>query len=42
MLELMTLGAPQGSILDIHIQGADAEAALAALTKVIEDRFYEE
>ena len=42
MLDLMTLGAHRGSILEIHIQGADADAALAALTKVIEDRFYEE
>jgi phosphotransferase system HPr (HPr) family protein len=42
MLDLMTLGAPRGSILEVQIQGADADAALAALTKVIEDRFYEE
>ena len=42
MLDLMTLGAPQGSVLEIQTTGADAEAALAALTKVIENRFYEE
>jgi phosphocarrier protein len=42
ILELMTLGAPQGSVLDIQIHGVDATAALAALTRVIEDRFYEE
>jgi phosphotransferase system HPr (HPr) family protein len=42
MLDLMTLGAPCGSVLDIHISGTDAEAALAALTTVIENRFYEE
>lgn len=42
MLDLMTLGAPQGSVLEIVISGADAEAALAAVTKVIEARFYEE
>lgn len=42
MLELMTLGAPRGSALDISVSGVDAEAALAALTKVIENRFYEE
>lgn len=42
MLDLMTLGAPQGSILEISVRGADAEAALAALTQVIENRFGEE
>jgi phosphotransferase system HPr-like phosphotransfer protein len=38
----MTLGAPRGSVLEIEVRGADAVAALAALTKVIEARFYEE
>jgi len=42
MLDLMTLGAPQGSVLEIQINGVDAEAAMAALRKVIEHRFYEE
>ena len=42
MLELMTLGAPRGSILEVAVSGADAQAALAALTKVVENRFYEE
>ncbi len=42
VLELMTLGAPQGSALEIQVSGADAEAALAALTTVVENRFYEE
>ena len=42
MLELMTLGAPRGSVLTIAVSGVDAEAALAALTKVVENRFYEE
>ncbi|NOT54262.1 MAG: HPr family phosphocarrier protein [Deltaproteobacteria bacterium] len=42
MLDLMTLGAPYGSVLEIQINGADADAALAALSKVAEDRFYEE
>ncbi|MGE0820701.1 MAG: HPr family phosphocarrier protein [Candidatus Binatia bacterium] len=42
MLELMTLGAPQGSTLEISARGTDAEAALAALTQVFEHRFYEE
>jgi len=42
VLELMTLGAPQGSALEIQASGADADAALAALTTVVENRFYEE
>lgn len=42
MLDLMTLGAPKGSVLDVEVRGADAAAAVAALTKVIEARFYEE
>ena len=42
VLELMTLGAPQGSALEVQVSGADAAAALAALTTVIENRFYEE
>jgi phosphocarrier protein HPr len=42
MLDLMTLGAPRGSMLDIHVSGDDAKAALEALTKVVENRFYEE
>ena len=41
ILDLMTLGAPQGSILDIQIHGVDATAALTAVTKVVEARFYE-
>lgn len=42
LLELLTLGAPQGSMLDVRISGTDAQAALAALTQVVENRFYEE
>ncbi len=42
MLELMTLGAPCGSILEVAVNGADAQAALIALIKVVENRFYEE
>jgi phosphocarrier protein len=42
VLELMTLGAPHGSTLEIRVSGADGEAALAALTTVVENRFYEE
>ena len=42
VLELMTLGAPLGSVLEVRVSGADAEAALAALTTVVEQKFYEE
>lgn len=42
VLELMTLGAPQGSALEVQVSGTDAAAALAALTTVVENRFYEE
>ena len=42
MLDLMTLGAPCGSVLEVQINGTDADAVLAALSKVFEDRFYEE
>lgn len=42
MLDLMTLGAPCGSVLEVQINGVDAHAALAALSKVVEDRFNEE
>ena len=42
MLDLMTLGAPRGSVLEVQISGTDADAALAALTRVVENRFYEE
>ncbi len=42
MLDLMTLGAPYGSVLEVQITGDDADAALAALRKVVEDRFHEE
>ena len=42
VIELLTLGAPQGSTLDIQIQGVDSEKALATLTNLINNRFYEE
>ncbi len=42
MLDLMTLGAPYGSVLEIATSGADAEIALAKLAEVIANRFYEE
>jgi len=36
VIELLTLGAPHGSVLEVRISGADAEAALAALRQVVE------
>jgi phosphotransferase system HPr (HPr) family protein len=42
LLELLTLGAPKGSALEVRVSGADAEAAMAAVTQVVENRFYEE
>lgn len=42
MLDLMTLGAPCGSVLEITTSGVDAEVALTKLTEVIANRFYEE
>ncbi len=42
VLDLLTLGAPQGSILELQIQGADAEEALSTLTRLVANRFDEE
>jgi phosphocarrier protein HPr len=42
VLDLMTLGAPHGSELEVQVSGEDAEAALSALTTVVANRFYEE
>ncbi len=42
VLDLLTLGAPQGSVLEIQIQGDDAEKALSTLTRLVADRFDEE
>ncbi len=42
VLDLLTLGAPQGSVLELQIQGDDAEEALSALTRLIAHRFDEE
>jgi phosphocarrier protein HPr len=42
VLDLMALGAPCGSVLEVEVHGHDAEAALAALTKAVENRFDEE
>ncbi len=42
VLDLLTLGAPQGSVLDLQIQGVDAQEALSTLTLLVANRFYEE
>ncbi len=41
ILDLMTLAAVYGTWLDLEARGLDADEALAALSKLIEDRFYE-
>lgn len=41
LLDLMTLGAPCGTRLEIQVEGPDAEAALEALTGLI-DRGFDE
>ena len=41
IMGVMMLAAGKGSTVKIEAQGADADAALAALTKLIADRFGE-
>ena len=41
IMGVMMLAAGKGSTVKIEAEGADAEAALAALTKLIADRFGE-
>ncbi len=36
VIELLTLGAPHGSVLEVRISGPDTEAALVALRQVVE------
>ena len=38
VIELLTLGAPCGSVLEVQTTGEDAVAALAALTPIVEQR----
>lgn len=42
IMGLMMLGAGLGSTVDLSAEGADAAAALAALTALIEDKFGED
>ena len=42
IMGLMMLGAAMGDTIVIHVDGDDAEAALAKLVALVEDRFGEE
>jgi len=42
ILGILTLACPQGSELTIKIEGKDAEAAMVALEKLIENKFGED
>jgi len=42
IMGVMMLAAEQGASLTIECQGEDEEALLAKLTKLVEDKFYEE
>jgi len=41
MLELMTLGAPQGSVIEVEASGVDAPELLAAVAELVKNNFYE-
>ncbi|MEO8603598.1 MAG: HPr family phosphocarrier protein [bacterium] len=42
ILGLMMLAAAPGTVLEVVVEGPDAEAALAALTDIFEARFHED
>ena len=42
VLELLSLGAGNGETVSVEIQGSDAEAALDAIQKLFDARFYED
>jgi phosphotransferase system HPr-like phosphotransfer protein len=42
MLQMLTLAAPPGAVLEFEADGEDAEALVSALEKVIAERFHEE
>ena len=42
IMGLMMLGAAMGDSITIHVEGDDAEEALAKLVELVEDRFGEE
>jgi phosphocarrier protein HPr len=41
ILEILTLYCPQGSLLTIRVEGVDAGEAVAAFTRLIEEKFGE-
>lgn len=41
VLELMTLGAAQGSVIEVEASGVDAPELLAAVSELVENNFYE-
>lgn len=41
IMSVMMLAAGKGTVLDIHIDGSDEEAALQALSNLIQNRFDE-
>ena len=41
IMSVMMLAAGKGTVLDLEIEGKDEDAALAALTKLIQNRFDE-
>jgi phosphocarrier protein len=42
ILELLMLAAVQGSVIDVAARGPDAEAAVAAIERLVEGRFCED
>ena len=42
MLSVLTMACPQGSMITIRAEGRDADEAISALGKVIEDKFGED
>ena len=41
ILEILTLYCPQDSLLTLRVEGVDAEEAVAAFTRLIEEKFGE-
>lgn len=42
IMGVLLLAAPQGTVLEIIVEGADEEAAIAAVTALVETKFGEE
>jgi phosphocarrier protein HPr len=41
MLDMLTLAAPAGAVLELEAEGPDAEALVSALERLVADRFGE-